>query len=231
MMAKATTSKLSITQKVEQKPNIDQEQPRIYADEQELKEMKQCHPPSVKILEALFKKLPGLDNSRALEAACGDGRFTEDLLHNWFNKIDLFDLCPIAIGKVNALKDKVKAIDDVRVADMLSYQFHHTYSAIVLRWCVGYLNDQQLVSFLQRAKYWLKQGKRSSTRKRGFLAYIIVFDSVASNGRVYPLIKDQQVRPRTKLEELFKLAQLTVINKIKTHKLGEYEDVMAWALV
>ena len=40
MMAKATTSKLSITQKVEQKPNIDEEQPRIYADEQELKEMK-----------------------------------------------------------------------------------------------------------------------------------------------------------------------------------------------
>ena len=62
--------------------------------------MKVCHPPSVKILEDLFKKLPGLDDGRVLEGACGDGCLTEDLLQKWFRRIDLFDLCPKAVAKV-----------------------------------------------------------------------------------------------------------------------------------
>jgi len=34
-----------------------------------------------------------------------------------------------------------------------------------------------------RAKYWLKKEKKRATRSRGFLAYIIVFDNIASGGR------------------------------------------------
>ena len=62
------------------------------------------------------------------------------------------------------MKERVKAIEDVREADMVRYKFNFTYSAIVLRWCIGYLGKAQLVDFLKRAKFWLKEEKRRLTR-------------------------------------------------------------------
>ena len=137
------------------------------------------------MLRAFLKKLPGLDDTRVLEVACGDGCLTKDLLHEWFKKIDLFDQCPKAIAKVNLMKESINAIENVELADMISFKFQHTYSAIILRWCIGYLNERQLVDFLMRAKYWLKKDKKRLTRQKGFVAYIIVFDNVASDGRQY----------------------------------------------
>ena len=66
--------------------------------------MEVCHGPSVTIIEALLKKLPGLDLTRALEVACGDGRLSKDLLQKWFKKIDLFDQCSNAITEVKKLR-------------------------------------------------------------------------------------------------------------------------------
>ena len=57
------------------------------------------------------------------------------------------------------MKEEVAVIDSVEEAYMQEYQFAHTYSAIFLRWCLGYVADQELVAFLKKCKYWLKQYK------------------------------------------------------------------------
>ena len=53
--------------------------------------MDKCHEISIKILESIFEKLPGIKRGRALDMACGIGRLTKDCLANWFDHIDMFD--------------------------------------------------------------------------------------------------------------------------------------------
>ena len=100
-----------------------------------------------------------------------------------------------------------------------------------MRWCLGYVGDQELVAFLKKCKYWLKQYKNSKGSSKERIAYIIILDNVAVDGKEYDAGRGQWVRSKEKIEHLFKLAQLTKILTIFPHKLHrEYETVMAWGL-
>ena len=82
-----------------------------------------------------------MEKSRALEVAAGDGQLTDDLLGQLFQRVDSFDQCPVAVSKLEELRQKVKAIDLVDQASMQNYQWQRVYSGIFLRWCIGYLKD------------------------------------------------------------------------------------------
>ena len=118
-----------------------------------------CHPQSLNVLEGLIKNFPNLDRARALEAGCGDGRLSKDLLQKWFEKIDMFDQCPEAIRIVKAQKEEAKYIGDVEQASFQKYVCKRHYSAIFMRWVTGYLDDKELVSFLKYLKFYLKEWK------------------------------------------------------------------------
>ena len=51
-----------------------------------------CHPDRVKLMETIIGIVPGMSFEYALEAACGDGRLSKDLLVKKFKNVDLFDI-------------------------------------------------------------------------------------------------------------------------------------------
>ena len=97
------------------------------------------------MLESLFRFLPDLERSRALDVACGDGSLTKDFLSKLFDKIDMFDECPIAIKTVNGWRKDVTVIDRVEQSSIEKFIIHDYYSLIILRWVTGYLKDMELV--------------------------------------------------------------------------------------
>ena len=94
-----------------------------------------------------------MDKERALEVGCGDGMLTRDyILPLKFKAIDMFDKCPKGIDKVNELKSEFSTIDSVSIEKMEDFVWQRDYSAIYMRWCVGYLDDNNLKLFLMNAK-------------------------------------------------------------------------------
>ena len=80
--------------------------------------MEECHDPGMEMLERFFDILPNMKKERALDAACGDGRLTNDFLSRKFDKIDMFDQSPDAFDIISNLKKHIKQIDDVQLVSM-----------------------------------------------------------------------------------------------------------------
>ena len=141
-----------------------------------------CHGQSIKILQAFLDDLPHFDGERALEAAAGDGRVTKDLLVKRFDNVDCFDQCPKAVKLLEKLRAKYVEVDLVDQARMQSHAWQREYTCILLRWCVGYLNDLDLVAFLKESAKHLKPRKRRSLRYDGPCNFIVVLDNVHHEG-------------------------------------------------
>ena len=71
----------------------------IYADEEELANMEICHPRCIKLLINFLNSLSERATHRAIDVAGGDGRLAVSLLQKQYNKVDLFDGCPIGVSK------------------------------------------------------------------------------------------------------------------------------------
>ena len=67
---------------------------RIYADEEELQAMQQCHARSIAVLKTLLDPLTQRSLIRALDVAGGDGRLCINLLVQEYEMVDHFDQCP-----------------------------------------------------------------------------------------------------------------------------------------
>lgn len=63
---------------------------------------------------------------------------------------------------------------------MEDYQFGRSYSAIYLRWCIGYLTPERQVAFLQRA-----QAALGNNPNRRPTCYIFLMDNVDNRGTGY----------------------------------------------
>ena len=82
---------------------------QIYADADELEEMRECHPRSIEILKQFTGAIKPRNLYRALDVAAGDGRLTLNLLSRSYAKVDLFDQCDVAVKKAQrALKSNEK---------------------------------------------------------------------------------------------------------------------------
>lgn len=66
---------------------------------------------------------------------------------------------------------------------MQSYVWEEEYTGIFLRWCVGYLTDDELVAFLRKAAAHLYNELGVKTRQSDPNAFIIVLDNVAPPGQ------------------------------------------------
>lgn len=136
-------------------PKVKKRQVQVYADPEEQHEMQLCHAASIELLNNFLDQLPSLHCERALEVAAGDGRVTNDLLIGRFTAIDCFDLCYESVKKLEQLQLAHHQIKKVDQAAMQSYYWEHTYSLILVRWCVGYLSDGEAVAFLKKARSYL----------------------------------------------------------------------------
>ena len=123
-----------------------------YANSIEKERMIEANPKRCYLMNESIKSLPDLKHDRALDVACGNGYLTYLALMPNFDAVDLFDKAPDAIEEVKEWSDKKSNIDRVDVARMEDYQFEATYTLIALNWCTGYLDDEQLVTFLKKCK-------------------------------------------------------------------------------
>ena len=64
---------------------------QVYADDEEQKQMKECHPRCIKVLEDFIGPILPRNLMRALDVAAGDGRLTAGFLFKSYLKVDLFD--------------------------------------------------------------------------------------------------------------------------------------------
>ena len=65
---------------------------------------------------------------------------------------------------------------------MEQYKFVRKYDGEFMRWCAGYLGDEELVEFLYRASCYLANARGKTTRAAEPTAYIFVLDNVADPG-------------------------------------------------
>ena len=61
--------------------------------------MELCGPKSIKEMAKFIDSIDELNFKHALDVAGGDGRFSKGLLIQRFEKVDLFDQCPLAIKR------------------------------------------------------------------------------------------------------------------------------------
>ena len=125
---------------------------RVYADAEELEEMKLCHQRCLDILDAMLKKLDHHSYLRALDVAGGDGRLTLGLLIKLYLVTDLFDQCPVGLRKARLCLHGNTRKGLIARAPMQSFIWKMKYTAIYMVWCVGYLDNQELENFLRKAK-------------------------------------------------------------------------------
>ena len=111
------------------------------------------HDPSVRVIEKFLKRLKNHKYSRALEVACGRGLLTKDLLSEKYEAVDFFDQSEEAIelAVVNNLNSRHIVITEVKRMQDFDFNQYPRYSAIYLRWCLGYLPRSDQIKFLQRA--------------------------------------------------------------------------------
>ena len=126
--------------------------------------MEACHDRSILIMNDFLDSLGALDGTRAIDIAGGDGRVIKHLLRKRYSAVDCFDMCMESVKILEELRKNLECIEDVDQADMKSFEWQHQYSGIFLRWCIGYLTDEQLVDFLQLASAHLIPSRHRQTR-------------------------------------------------------------------
>ena len=94
---------------------------RIFADQEEKKNMKLCHSKAIKLQRRELLRLPGVHKDKALDVGCGNGRVTRYFLQKYFGRIDMFDPCQSAINKVRQYKLTCQKIGRVDLAKMQDY--------------------------------------------------------------------------------------------------------------
>ena len=114
---------------------------------------------------------------------------------------------------------------------MLDYFWQHWYVCIMMRWCIGYLEDAELIVFLKEAKAHLYEHGDLESRNYEPGAFIIVLDQVAPPALTIDAGKKMVIRNQLDIEELFADAGLTIYKSTRMRKLYEgYEPVKIWAL-
>ena len=207
------------------------EGPRIYASWLERLNMELCHDAAVIAMSEFMDGLCSLKYDAALEVGCGDGRVTRDLLMGRFGQVELFDPCLVAFEQVMASMARNWQVMRIEQAAMESFEWHAEYSLIVLRWCIGYPADEDLVAFLRAAKERLMPCGRRTTRNSVPQSFILVLDNLLEAGQQPFEDEGQTIRGQGQIEQLFMMAGLRIhmqSERIRLHP--RFMKVMMWAL-
>ncbi len=98
-----------------------------------------------------------LNNDTVIDCAAGIGRVSENVLQNFFNKIDIVERDEKfveACKKTFASNEKIRNI----FCDSLeNFEFRNNYDLIWIQWCLEEILYDDLIIFLKRCKSALKQ--------------------------------------------------------------------------
>ena len=93
---------------------------------------------------------------------------------------------------------------------MQEYDWKEDYNCIVLRWCVGYLNDEELSAFLNKAKSHLLNPTGRISRNTCLSSFIFVLDNVRGKKSDLKELRGERVRCKEELEALFQKAGISI---------------------
>ena len=113
--------------------------------------------PAIMQLEEMIKGLPTMRKQKALEVACGSCHVTDMLLRKHFDEIELMDYAQDAIQKAEQLQRRCNKIVCIYHQKMQDFTSIDHYNCIVLRYCIGYLDDTEARLFLRKVTKMLSQ--------------------------------------------------------------------------
>ena len=113
--------------------------------------------PAIMQLEEMIKGLPTMRKQKALEVACGSCHVTDMLLRKHFDEIELMDYAQQAIEKAEQLQRRCNKIVCIYHTKMQDFTSPTHYNCIVLRYCIGYLDDGEARLFLRKVTKMLSQ--------------------------------------------------------------------------
>ena len=133
-------------------------------------------------MTSFIQELPTMQMNKALEVACGEGMVTRDILLDRFFEIDMMDRAEGAIEHANALKRQNPKIREVYNSTMQKFETDKKYNCIVLRYCTGYLSDEELSNFLKKLGSMLEKGSDDLHDQEQETSFIIIQDTALTNG-------------------------------------------------
>ena len=77
-----------------------------------------------------------------------------------------------------------------------------TFNCIVLRYCIGYLDDEAAVEFLQKMGQALETEHRMRARASSSKSFILLQDQTQGEGSNEGKVEGQKTRRRTSLENI-----------------------------
>ena len=128
----------------------------------------------------MLDRLPKHKYTRALEVACSQGLLTKDLLSKKYGEVVMFDKCHIAREEADDNNIDNKNVLVEKPCSMQDYKFgpYRSYTGIYMRWCLGYLNRDEQIDFLQRAQKALANEPGRYSRTNPPPSYIFVLDNI-----------------------------------------------------
>ena len=93
---------------------------------------------------------------------------------------------------------------------MQNYHFSNFYSCIFMRWCIGYIWDDEAEEFLKRAKKHLYKSPLVKTRSYVPGSFIIIVDQILDEEGPPIKVRGQWIRSENKYLSIFKNAGLLV---------------------
>ena len=91
---------------------------------------------------------------------------------------------------------------------MEEYEWKEKYNAIILRYSVGYLDDEELVIFLRKARNALDNSKGLITRNQRPTSFIFIQDNVVQSKREEKVENNERVRCYANYDKIFEKAGL-----------------------
>ena len=196
--------------------------------------MKENHAFAIQVLKNFISELPSHKYLRAVEAACGAGQLSRDFLCKRYTHVRMFDQCPNAKEDAEDNTINFDNVEFIELCRMQDYKFDDIgeITAVYIRWCLGYLEREEQISFLRRAADALVNTPGKYTRSNGPASYLFIMDNVDDEAdRKEPLKYNGQIIQTVQYYlELFQEAGLEIHRQKQKSLNPNYWRVGVWAL-
>ena len=192
--------------------------------------MQLVHRKAIRQMEGLFSALGMIKRDAALEIGCGDCLVSKDFLRRYFAHIDLLDQCEEAGKEMRSFQRSCKKVRHLFLTPMQNFSTPLRYNCIVLRYSIGYLEDDDAATFLKKLGGMLGSEKEN-TRAAASSSIILIQDQVIPEDRPEFWEHNQKVRRWSSFDRIIKTAGLSIVRKSALEQLdSKVWPVFAMAL-
>ena len=156
----------------------NEEEPASYADNEEMEDMKKVHSGATAQMKEILDGLKSIRRKTVIDVGCGGCELSRDLLKDYFQEIHFLDDNEEAIAEAIHLRNEFDLKCRFLKFWMQSFDIDEVYDCVVMRYCIGYLKDEEAMKFLRRMKVRLSGPKNIQKRSTQRESYILVQDQI-----------------------------------------------------